>query len=105
MDCLVWHDVRYNIGLRLSERIDTKPDEFFQHGDTYKLHFPSTGRELQSDKLNTFRRVAFALGLEGKMLKNTQQIYGGGSDGLYNCNTFIANVLSKACGEYVSPAV
>ncbi|EJM12655.1 hypothetical protein PMI22_05251 [Pseudomonas sp. GM21] len=105
MDCLVSHNDRYNMGLRLSERIDTKPDEFFQHRDTYKIHFPCTGHKLLSDKLNTFSRIAFALGVEGDVLKNTQQIYGGGSDGLYNCNTFVANVLSKASGENVSPAV
>jgi hypothetical protein len=95
---VVGHNEKYSMGLNFSAKIDTKPNDFLMHGDTYKIHLPSTGQKLRSDRLNTFSRFAHGLSLEESMLKSAPQTYGSGSDDLYNCNTFVANVLSRACG-------
>ena len=89
-----------SMALELGVRVDQKPNVFFaEHGDTYKIHFPSTGKKFSPENLNTFRRIAHAIDQEGLALKDTPPHYGSGSDGLYNCNTFVANILSRASGD------
>lgn len=95
---LVGYNDRYLMGLDFSQQEDTKPNDFFKHGDTYKIHIPSTGKILRSSKVNTYKLFANALRSEGRMLKNTPPTYGSELDGLYNCNTFVANVLLRAVG-------
>jgi len=88
---------KYRMALNPSETTETKPDDFLKHGHTFKIRIAGTGKALMSDKLVTRRRFARAFSDEMKFVRNHRPIYGSGVDGQYNCNTFVANVLLRAC--------
>ncbi|WP_157652914.1 hypothetical protein [Burkholderia ubonensis] len=94
----VAHSDHYQMGLDFKESSCKKPDDFFAHADTYKISIPCTEKVILSENENTTKRFAAAIRDEVKFLKEIPQIYGSGINGQYNCNTFVANILTRACG-------
>ncbi|MCG9780411.1 hypothetical protein [Photobacterium damselae] len=81
--------------LMVGNRIDKKDYSFLNHGDNFliNIHYGSS-----SD--NTITRFIKANNKEVEYLKSTIQSYGSGINGKYNCNTFVANILNRACNDY-----
>lgn len=81
---------RYQMALSLDEINDRKPGDFLKHGLTYKI-------QTMPDGHLTKQRFERAIEDEMKFIKGNPYIYGSGREGHYNCNTFVANVLFRAC--------
>lgn len=81
---------KYHMGLNLDEANGSKPDLFLNHGVTYKVQTPW-------NKNASKERFDRAISDEIGFIRNNPYVYGSGVDGHYNCNTFVANVLLRAC--------
>ncbi len=87
---LIGFNDKYQMALNLDETRDKKPGIFLEHGLTYKIR-------TASDKHTVKQRFDRAIANEIRFIRKNQYVYGSGIDGHYNCNTFVANVLVRAC--------
>lgn len=87
---LIGFSDKYQMALNLDETNDKKPGAFLEHGLTYKIR-------MASNKHGVKQRLDRAIENEIEFIRTSQYIYGSGTEGHYNCNTFVANVLLRAC--------
>lgn len=92
---LVGYSDRYKMGLVLAESACDKPNDFFRHGETYRLRMPLCGKNIVRENIELVRRFSRAIADEARFIKSSSVTYGSGLDNNYNCNTFVANILRR----------